>query len=255
MKAQTPPLASYILKAVGLILILLYVLDCAVLLSSARFQDSQWMLAFTTQLVDRGFLPLVGLSLLLTGFWIDEEGPSAATSNSPQGLKLAGLLLASALGLLFLLLIPVHVNTTRIAADDQLKQVTQEASKAEGQLDTQVQQLRGQVDVQLSSLDQAIRSGQIQGDQLTQAQRQQDELKKLKADPKALEAKIAPARNQELGRIRSRKQELETQIRDNALRSGMRIGLGSLLLASAYILIGWTGLRRILYSQTPRNLP
>ena len=60
MKAlNPPPLASFILKTVGIILILLYLLDCAVLLISAKFQDSQWMLAFTTQLVDRGFVPLI----------------------------------------------------------------------------------------------------------------------------------------------------------------------------------------------------
>lgn len=248
MKAlNLPPLASFILKMTGIILILLYLLDCAILLMAPKFQDSQWLLAFTTQLVDRGFVPLMGFAFLFTGLWIEREARGAeAPAQSSQGLRLSALLLSSALGLLFLLMIPLHVNATRAAADDQLKQVAQEANKAQGQLDSQVQQLKGQVDMQLNSIDQAIKNGQIQGDQLVQAQKQQEQLRKLKADPKALEAQIGPARNQELTRIQNRKQELESQIQDNSLRSGLRIGLASVLLAIAYAAIGWTGLRRML---------
>ncbi|HEY9907580.1 MAG TPA: HpsJ family protein [Thermosynechococcaceae cyanobacterium] len=245
MKASPlPNLAPFILKLAGIVLILLYIVDLLVLLLFAKFQDSQWLLAFTTQLIDRGFVPLLGLALLFAGLWAEQNAEGGKPDGS-RGLRLAALFLSSFLGLLFLLLAPLHVNTTRTASDDQMKQISQEATKAEGQLESQVQQLRTQLDTQLASIDQVIKSGQLQGDQLNQAQKQQEQLKKLKADPKALEAQIGPSRSQEQERIRGRKQELETQVRENSLRSGLRAGLASLILAVAHAAIGWTGLRRL----------
>jgi hypothetical protein len=246
MKASpVPTLAPFILKLAGIVLVLLYVLDLLVLLLFAKFQDSQWLLAFTTQLIDRGFVPLVGFALLFTGLWA-EGAINGDKPRDSKGLRLSALFLSSILGLMFLLLAPLHVNTTRTAADDQMKQIGQEASKAQAQIEAQVQQVRGQLDAQLASIEQAIKSGQLPADQLAPAQAKQEELRKLKADPKALEAQIGPSRKQELDKINSRKQELETQIRENGLRSGLRAGLASLVLAVAHAVIGWTGLRRML---------
>lgn len=240
------PLGPFILKTVGIVLILLYLVDVAVLLITAKFQDSSWLLAFTTQLVDRGFLPLLGLAALFTGFWIEDEAEPGAAAENSRGLKLSVFLLSSALGLAFLLLLPVHVTTARSAVDTDLQKVAQRAKDAEAQLDTQVQQAKGQLDARLNFLDQAIKSGQLQGDQLAQAQQQQQQLKKLKSDPKALDAQIAPSREQALSKLRKERDDAEAQIRDNALRSGMRTGLASLIMAIAYAMIGWTGLRRLI---------
>jgi predicted acyltransferase len=238
---------TLVLKITGGILILLYLLDFFILLSAAKFQDNQWLLTFTTQLVDRGFVPLMGMAFLFAGLWTEHSLNQSETPGEPaKGLRLATLLLSCILGLLFLLIVPVNVRATQVAVDEQLKQVAQEATRAEGQLDSQVQQLKGQLDAQLAALDQAIKGGQLQGDQLAQAQKQQEQLRKLKDDPKALDAQIDPSRKQELEKIKSRKQELETQLRDNAVRSALRTGLGSLLMAIGYVIVGWTGLRRML---------
>ncbi len=240
------PLTSAILKLVGIVLVLYYLIDLVVYLTAANFQNSQWVLTLTTQLVDRGFLPLLGIALLFTGFWIESvSAVEGSGKSSSVGLKLSALWLSSVLGLAFLLLVPVHVNATRVAADDQIKQIEQEATKTEGQLNTQVQQLKGQVDAQLNLIDQAIKAGQLQGDQLEQAKKQQEELQKLKADPKALDARVAPDRERALKQIQDRKKELEDQTRRTAMQTGMRIGLNSLLLAIGYAIVGWTGLRQM----------
>jgi hypothetical protein len=109
-----------------------------------------------------------------------------------------------------------------------------------------VQQFRGQLDAQLAQIDQLISSGQLKDPQLAQAKQQQTQLKRLKSDPKAFDAEIAPKKTEELSKIKTRKQELESQTQGNALRSGLRTGLNSLLLAIGYIIIGWTGLRQML---------
>jgi hypothetical protein len=76
-------------------------------------------------------------------------------------------------------------------------------------------------------------------------------LKRLKADPKALEAQIDsqlnPKRAEELKKIETQRNTAVDQTQGTALRSALRTGLNSLLLAIGYIFIGWTGLRQILY--------
>ncbi len=256
MKAPTlAPLTSFILKLVGIVLILDYLIDLVVYLLAANFQNNQWVVTLTTQLVDRGVIPLIGLGALFTGFWV--EGTSNSTEGSSRGLKLAALWLSSVLGLAFLLIVPLHVNATRLAAEDQIKQVDQQVSQLESQVNTQLnaqlQQARGQLDAQLSKLDQAIKSGQLQGNELAQAKQQQEQYEKLKTDPKALEAQVAPSRDKALKQIRDRKQELVDQTNRGAMQTGMRIGLNSLLLAIAYAIVGWIGLRQMLNPQEPRS--
>jgi hypothetical protein len=252
MKSPTlTPLTSSILKLVGIVLILYYLIDLVLYLTAANFQNNQWVMTLTTQLVDRGFIPLVGLALLFAGYWV--EGTSDTAKGSSQGLKLTVLWLASVLGLMFLLIVPLNVNATRLAAEDQVNKIEQEAKKATDQLDAQVQQFKSQLDPQLTAIDQAIKGGQFQGAQLEQAKRQQEQLQKLKADPKALEAQIAPQRDQKLKEINDQKKQLEDQTYKGALQTGMRVGLNSLLLAIVYALIGWTGLRQMFYAQPRSN--
>jgi len=245
MKAiNSSPWTPLILKLIGALLLLTSLIDYLVLLSTAKFQDSQWVITFTTQVVDRGVFPLIGLALIFIGFWL-ETGISD-TTRTASWLKLTALILSSILGLFFLLVVPWGVVATRDAVDLQMKQIGEEAKKAEGQIDAQVQQFRGQLDSQLAQIDQLIGSGQLKDPQLAQAKQQQTQLKRLKSDPKAFEAEIAPKKTEELSKIKTRKQELESQTQGNALRSGLRTGLNSLLLAIGYMIIGWTGLRQML---------
>jgi hypothetical protein len=238
--------ASVILKVTGIVLILLYLLDCATLLFSAKFQESAWMLEFTSRVVDRGFIPMMGLGFLFAGFAFEGDTAASEAGDGSKGLKLTALLIACALALGFLLVIPLHVSTTSTAKETELKRIADEAIRSEAQISAQVQQVSVQLDAQLAGLEQAIKSGQVPEAQLAQAKQQMDQLKKLKADPKALEAKIAPERDKKLSEIRDSRQKAETQIQENALRSGMRVGLGGALLAISYAIIGWTGLRRML---------
>jgi hypothetical protein len=252
---QSSSLTALIFKLVGVLLILSFLIDFVVLLTAVKFQDSQSLLTFTTQLIDRGFVPMVGLALIFGGFWLDSVGTTPESGKFSQEQRLLTLLFSSILGLAFLLLIPLNVKSVNDAMATQVKQIEENATKAEGQLDSQVQQVKEQVDARLATLDQAVKSGQVQGEQLTQVQRERDQLQKLKADPKALEAQVAPSRNQALSRIQTQKQEFVSQTRDNGLRSGMRSGLNSLLLAIGYSLIGWVGLRQLLYLRNQRSMP
>ena len=97
------PLAAISLKLVGAITILAALIDFITLLFPPEFGDRAWQLATTTQLVDRGIVPLVGIALLFTGYWID-----SSLGNAPRRMSLATdprfwiCLLACLLGLAFL---------------------------------------------------------------------------------------------------------------------------------------------------------
>jgi hypothetical protein len=252
------------LKVVGIICILSFVVDFLILLLPFQPTDRIWQINLGTALVDRGIVPLVGLGLLFAAYWID--GADTA-SDRPQGidLRFPALILSSILGLMFLLIFPLHLNNVNQAKTQTLNRITQEADQAESQLNArfsqlqaqltteqgkaQLEQLRNQTKAQFSEIlkdeqkyKQALESAQIPANI-------KELLKKAKTDPqlldKAIEQQtdIQTLRTQQLSQVRQRRDEAEKQAKDTAWKSGLRIGISSLLLSIGYIIIGWTGLR------------
>jgi hypothetical protein len=255
--------AALALKVIGVVLILSFLLDFLILLLPFQPTDRGWQINLATALVDRGIVPMVGLGSLLIGYWID----SASESDRPKGidLRFPAFILSSILGLIFLLIFPLHLNNVNQAKAQTVNQITQEAEQAETQLKNQLnqfqaqlntdqgkaqlEQLRTQARAQFSELlkdDQKYKQA-LESPQLPQSQK--DLLKKFKANPQELDKFIAQQTdpqglaNQRLSQIRQRREDAEKQARDNAWKSGLRIGMSSLLLSIGYIIIGWTGLR------------
>jgi hypothetical protein len=253
--------AALTLKVVGLILIVSFLLDFLILLFPFQPTDRIWQINVVTQIVDRGIVPLVGVGALFTGYWMQEA------SDSPKGIdfRFPVLILSSILGLMFLLFFPLHLNNVRQASTQAVNQISQDAEQAETQLKNQLsqfqaqlnneqgkaqlEQLRAQAKAQFTELlkdeqkyQQALNSPQIPA-------AQKELLKKFKANPQELDQFIAQQTdpqglaNQRLNQIRQRKEDASKQAKDNAGKSGLRIGISSLLLAIGYIIIGWTGLR------------
>lgn len=257
---QFSSVAARTLKVVGIILILSALLQCIVLSlpgETSDFLNRGWQLAAAIQIVDRGIIPLMGIALLMTGFWVDSSsGVSIERRNVWLDLRFWALLISSLLGLVYLSLVPVHLNNTRLELKDALAQVDQEAGQAEGQLEAQIksdqfkaqiEQLKGQRRTQIAAL--------LQDDgKLQQALKSPDVPKELKAvlqesknDPKALdkflEQQAQELPNQARNEIRSRKQQKEKELRTRSRNSSLQTGINSLLLAIGYITVGWTGLR------------
>ncbi len=245
------PLAAISLKLVGAITILAALIDFITLLFPPEFGDRAWQLATTTQLVDRGIVPLVGIALLFTGYWID-----SSLGNAPRRVSLATdprfwvCLLACLLGLVFLLTAVLHPNNVRLQSRDAIAQVEAEAQQAsselEGRLNADISQRRAQIDALLQDEDQlqaAIASGN-----LDEAQRAQ--IEQFRDDPEALNeflnSQVGEAQTQLQTRIGEQKQDATKRLRSEALKATIRVTLSSLLLAVGYTFIGWAGLRRLL---------
>ncbi|MEG4025623.1 MULTISPECIES: hormogonium polysaccharide biosynthesis protein HpsJ [unclassified Microcoleus] len=252
--------AARTLKVVGIILILSALLDCIVLSLPGETSDllnRGWQLAAATQIVDKGIIPLIGIALLMTGFWVDSSsGVSIERRKVWLDLRFWALLISSLLGLVYLSLVPVHLNNTRLELKDALAQVDQEAGQAEVQLEAQLKspQFKAQVEQLKSQRRTQIATLLEDQGKLQQALKSPEVPKELKAvlqesknDPKALDkfleqqAQALPtqARNE----IRTRQQQKEKELRTRSRNSSLQTGITSLLLAIGYITVGWTGLR------------
>ncbi|MDX2097298.1 MAG: HpsJ family protein [Leptolyngbyaceae cyanobacterium bins.59] len=246
---QLASVVSPLLKIVCGILYISFFVDVASLIYPSRLLDRQWQLNFATQVVDRGVVPLVGLALLLTALWMDSAAGNLFRQRLWKNLGLAAFILSSLLGLVFLLLIPFHLNNVNFVSGETLKRIGQEATTAESQLEAQIQQQQNQISTilgdsrRLDELDKAIKSGQVQGDQLAQLQQLQQQLQQFRQDPQALKKQVEEARKRDLTRIRERKLQLEKQAQSDAGRSALRTSISSFLLALGYVSVGWLGLR------------
>jgi len=246
---QLSAIASQTLKYVGIILILAALIDYAVMLvpsdvpaKLSSLEGLKWQIALFSQIVDRGVVPLLGFVLLFTGVWVDSvSGAPPERQKAWQNVSFVALLLASLLGFVFLVLSPLHFSNTYRANQQTLTQISQEAGQAEGQLNQQLQQINSLIKSD-SQLNQAIESRQLKGEQLAQDQALKSKVQQqLQSDPQALDKKAKDAQTQ----IRTRKLDLEKRANSEFLKSGLRVGLSSLLLAIGYITVGWTGLRHL----------
>lgn len=241
------PLAATALKIVGVVTILSSLLDFLVLLIPPNFLDAQWQLNATTQIVDRGIVPLVGIALLLAGFWIDRSAGTAKASGSLlTDLRFWACAIASLLGLVFLILTFLHVNNVRITAQGALAQVEREANQAREQLGQRLEGELNQQQSQLQSLleDEALLQQAIEAGQLP------EEIQQFQNNPEGLNEfltqRAGEAQQEIETEIGTRREDARAQVRQEAIKSATRISISSLLMSIAYIVIGWTGLRRLM---------
>ncbi len=246
---------SLALKTVGVIIVVSSLLDYITLAISVDFLDSQSQIGFISQLVDRGIVPMVGISFLLVGYWIDLNFGNAA---QPKGfdLRLPMFILSLVLGFVFLISVPLHLNNLRLVSSDALSQLEARATEAENRIQDQYEQLEAisedpqrlqVVDTRIQEIDTALGSGQFQGQNLNPQQLERlqntkiqlENFRELAKNPEALEARLNELQNQ----LRDQKQQREGRARTETLKQGVRTGLSSLMLAIGYIFIGWLGFK------------
>lgn len=245
------PLVSRVLKTAGVVITLAALLDIVILSFPYQPLERQWQIDAVTALVDRGVVPLVGLALFLTGFWVDSNaGIAIERKQMAQDPRFWACLLASLLGLAYVLVFPLHLNNVRLEHQNAMEQVSQQVANAETELSTRLQgeiaSQRQQINQLVSASDEQISQLQDSG-QLTAEQAAL--VRRFKSDPNTIEP-FLQQREQELQtqaqtEIAVRKQEIESSTKTEALKSGLRVGIGSLLLAIGFITMGWLGLRNL----------
>jgi hypothetical protein len=248
------PFTALALKAVGLIMIVSSLVDYIFLAIPFNAGQRAWQLVYVGQLVDRGILPMVGIAFLLLGYWVESSmGTSSSERRSiAQDLRFWALLLSSLLGLIFLLLVPLHINNVVQQSNAELKQLNDRVTQAQAQTEGQAQQIAAlvkdpqglaQIKQRLTKINQALESGQVPAPQQVQVKAEQQLLQAITQDPNKAINNLNKEVEQAKARIASEKQIVENQTKTGAFKSAVRTGLSSLLLAIGYIIIGWSGLR------------
>ncbi len=226
--------SAKVLKWVGIILVLSFVLDFGIRLWSSQFDNPEWQLGFMNEMIDRGVIPLIGLALIYaaSGFRAAVSPLSDATESPPpwQDARFWSFVVASLLGLLFILLVPLQFNTTSRILNDGLERLEQQVSQQE--LMVQQEQRQLQSIVSSGQLDQLLQNPQLPPEQ-------QAILQELQEDPDSLNARV----EERLTELQQQKQAAEDEATNEARTTQLRGGARSLLLAVGFVLIGWTGLR------------
>jgi exonuclease VII large subunit len=202
---------------------------------------------------------MIGITLLIVGYWIE----SITSGQKSLDLKLPAFILSTFLGLLFLLLIPVHIKNLNQINTTALTQIQQTADQAESRIQQEFENLDKitkdpkaleQLKTQLTQIDTVINSGTYQGQQLTS--QQIDQLKAQKQQYQSLQelakkpAELKKRKEELQTQLRDQKQERENQTKITNFKEGLRIGLSSLMLAIGYTVIGWFGLRSSMSTDT-----
>jgi len=242
-------LASRTLKVVGVIIILSALVDMFILPIPYLWGERQWQVAVVAQIVDRGLVPLVGLALLMAAYWID----STVSDRKGIDLRWPALILAAILGLMYLIFFPLHLSNISQSNTDVQQRIAQEATQAEQQLNARLQ---AEVEQKRSQISQLINAPE---DQITQAAQariitedQARQIREFKKNPASinpfLQQQADQLRGQLQGEINTRREQALQNSKNESLKSGLRVGIGTLLLAIAYIIISWTGLRSLMQS-------
>jgi hypothetical protein len=235
---------ALVLQVTGIILILGVLVDYIILATPPDFLNSTWLVNLIDQCVGRGTVPLLGVAFIVFGIWIDRV--SNGENNSRKGLLLFTLVLSLLLGAVFVLFVPLHFNSSRLASAAQTRQINQQADAAQQQLNAQLAQQKEKVSALLAD-EQQVAQLQQQLDNAPPAQQAQlqqirETLDKVKANPKALDQEVEKARTQGMAQIKQRQQEALDQAQTATRNSRTQATTSSILLAIGYFVIGGTGL-------------
>ncbi|WP_299486912.1 HpsJ family protein [Acaryochloris sp. IP29b_bin.137] len=259
-RPNLPP-SSRVLTLVGLILILTFFLDFLVRLTSPQLANAEIQLTLLNDLIDRGVIPLIGLSLIYAGFWFHlyTKPPLSADSHNGKELRAAWqdpkfwtFVFASLLGLMFLLIIPFHYAKTGEVIQKALDQVESEWTRNKATIDQQLNQVKLEEQEWQSILKDPTQLEQrLQNPQLPPQQKAA--LTQLKTNPQLLkqsaDARIKQLQQQQtqaagqLADAEKRKSEVVSRAEGERSLTRLRAGIRSILLAIAFASIGWTGLR------------
>lgn len=240
-----PFYTALMLKVVGIILIVGTLADYVMLAIPPNFSDSEWSTTLFSTWVSRGAVPMLGLGLVFLGIWLDRD---RAESDELRGLPTVALIVSALLGLLFLVLAPLYFNSSRLTNAAQARQIDQQATQAEEQLNSVLEQQREQVSAiisdqdQLARLQQQLDSLDLPEDQQIQLEQIKSTLDKVKSDPKALDQEVTKARTKGLNQIKEKQQQALSQLQSKLQRDQIHMVVSSLLFAVGYCVIAWIGL-------------
>jgi hypothetical protein len=241
---------ALVLKVVGIILILGVMIDYIVLSVPPNFLNSEWLVNLINEWIGRGTVPLIGVALIIFGVWIDRTTSEDLSRQSPRrGLLMGTLIFSLILGVLFLGLAPLYFNSSRLASATATRNINEQATAAQQQLDALLAQQKTKVSAllaneqQVALLQQELNNSQLPAEQQAQLQQLKETLQKVKSNPALLDQEVTKARAQGLEQIKQRQQQALDQMQRQIRNARNQAIVSSLLLSAGYFIVGGTGLK------------
>lgn len=259
------------LKIMGGILIVSSTLYFVGLAISFQPNDASWLKAFTSEIVNLGIVPLIGLILILIAYRLE----SVLNNQKRSRLRTRKIvsLLSVFLGILYLTVVPLAQNVVLVDNSDvfasiepvtdvktklrtkyqQFNDIERQVREAQARLENQKQssqivsnpQSFQRLEARLRELDAAIAEPQLLSQQLTEEQIatlsdtrvRLEKLIQLANNPPAWEQHIQKLEIQ----LRSARLVNEHRAKLELVKHGIWTGINSLMLAIAYLTIGSIG--------------
>lgn len=257
---NNPALSKYIslsLKVVGLVFLLSSLVDYLALAIPFRFEPT-WQYNLVSNIIDRGVVPLMGIILFLVGYWIgaNEVAPQTPPVKRKFELRLPVLLFSILLGLIFLILIPLHIKNIITIVNNNNAEIAKQAEDANKKIQQQYDQLYAlsqnpngikQLEATLKNIDQALATGEFNGQRLNTQQKQELQQRKqqfqdyqeLARDPNALEARLNKLQND----LKQQTSQAKNTRNRSIYKQGLRIILNAIFLTIGYTIVGWVGIK------------
>ncbi len=254
--------ASLCLKVLGGVLIVSSLIDYLLAAFPLMPLENAWQINFTNQMVSGGINPMLGIASLMLAVWIDvNTGLKPRLKASITDLRFLSFIFSLVLGIIFFLLVPLHIDNMQGIREEAIAQIEQQTQQRQLQVQNQYNELqvlaqnpeaKQQLEEEIKRIDQAINSGQLQGEQLATIQERKAELLRYQNftnNPEAL--------NQRLQELQETVQKFEAEQRKEAGRSVLKdvlqVSFRSVLLGIGYLLIGWFGVQNSLDSPVIRE--
>ncbi|MCC5897746.1 MAG: HpsJ family protein [Phormidium sp. BM_Day4_Bin.17] len=235
-------LASRGLKLAGTVLILITLLNFILLIVPPDAGNPSWWLNLSTQIIQQGIIPLIGVAALLAGIAC-EVVSGAATENDTwiQTTKTRTFRLSLVLGLIFLILIPGHALAALVSSQQAIARIDREASESLEQIELQLQQ---QQQLYLGIIEGGEDTEALLGDLIGDEPLNEEQLAQFQEfieNPDSIDRQIQTLRTSLVERVQARSSRAKERSRFGAWKSIARFGLTSIMLSTCYLNIAFLG--------------
>ena len=239
--SQVPVQAVRFMKLAGIILVLFTIINYFLLIFTIKTGDTNWSLNFTTIIVEEGIIPILGIALMFCAYGFEEILGLAPPQPKLRwnSIKFWVYLLSFFFGIIFLLIIPLHISNAVAVSNEAVETANKTAKEEKEILEQRLEEQKNIIGDMLRNqpkLDAFIKRRQLSEEQIAN-------LAKFKNNPNAFKVKVEEVRSTLTQQIESKQQQEIQKSQLSAFHSSLKICLTSLLLASCYLTIGWSGFR------------
>ncbi|MBO9999224.1 MAG: HpsJ family protein [Cyanobacteria bacterium SID2] len=230
------------LKLAGITLIVISLLNYVLLLVPLNLGEVTWWLRFTTQIVEQGIVPLLGIGLIFGGIGFETVIGSAKESDKwVKSTKTLAFRFSAVLAVIFALVVPIHALTAVAANKQAIQEIDDKVAAQLEQVEVQLQQQKKLYAKLLeSSTEPTVAIEDLVGDEpLTEEQLAR--LQEFRDNPQALDRQIQALRSSVVEQLQDRSKQAKEQSKLGVWKSIARLGFSSLLLAGCYFNIARIG--------------